>query len=108
MANDLSDILRQTATKALQDALGGGEPEKPKSGAMGTGKGLLAGAALAPAAPLAKRGLEAARSGELEDLLSKLGTGEVLEQVRARVAERDDDEQAEPEAEGEGEGEGGD
>src|SRR3954447_20223930 len=91
MANDLSDILRQTATKALQDALGGGEQEKPKSGAMGAGKGLLAGAALAAAAPLARKGLEAARSGELQDLASQLGTGQALEDVRARFNSDDDE-----------------
>src|SRR3954451_6067773 len=102
MANDIGDILRQTVSSALQDAVGG-EDEKPKSRTMGTGKGLLAGAALAAAAPLAKRGLEAARSGELQDVLSKLGTGEVLEQVRARVAEDDDDEQPEPGPESEAE-----
>jgi uncharacterized membrane protein len=91
MANDLTDILRQTASKALQDALGG-EQEKPKkSGGMGAGKGLLAGAALAAAAPLAKRGLEAARSGELEDLMSKLGTGQALEDVRSRFSDDGDD-----------------
>jgi uncharacterized membrane protein len=105
MANDIADILRQTVSSALQDAVGG-EDEKPKSRTMGTGKGLLAGAALAAAAPLAKRGLEAARSGELQDVLSKLGTGEVLEQVRERVAEDDDDEQ--PESGPESESESGD
>jgi uncharacterized membrane protein len=100
MANDLTDILKQTASKALQDALGG-EQEKPKSGGMGAGKGLLAGAALAAAAPLAKRGLEAARSGELEDLMSKLGTGQVLEEVRARFSDDDDgDDRDEDGAEG--------
>src|SRR3954451_12828949 len=98
MANDIGDILRQTVSSALQDAVGG-EDEKPKSRGMGTGKGLLAGAALAAAVPVAKRGLAAARSGELQDVVSKLGTGEELEQVRARVAEDDDDEQPEPEAE---------
>src|SRR3954452_7653852 len=92
MANDLTGILRQTASKALQDALGG-EQEKPKqSGGMGGGKGLLAGAALAAAAPLAKRGLEAARSGELEYLMSKLGTGQALEEVPSRFSDDDGDE----------------
>jgi len=54
---------------------------------MGTGRSLLAGATLAVAARLAKRGVDAFRSGELQDFVSKLGTGQALAEVRARFEE---------------------
>jgi uncharacterized membrane protein len=63
-------------------------------------KGLLAGAALAAAAPLAKRAVDAARSGQLDGMASKLGTGEALKDVRSRLdggGARRDDEGDEPE-----------
>ena len=90
MANDVTDFLRQQLGQALQDALGG-EEKKSGGGGLG-GKGMLAGAALAAMAPMAKRGIEAYRSGGLDDFMSKLGTGQALEDVRSRFG--DDDEQS--------------
>jgi cobalamin biosynthesis protein CobT len=99
MANDLTDILRDTLVRSLQD-----DDNQKKGG--GIGKSVLAGAALAAAAPLLKRGVEAARSGELDDFVSKLGTGEALEQVRARFGD-DDARDDEPEPDEQPEAEGG-
>jgi uncharacterized membrane protein len=90
MANDVTDILRQQVSRALQEALGGQQKKDDGGGIGGGGKGMLAGAALAAAAPMARRGIKAYRSGQLEDFLSKLGTGGALEDVRARFS--DDDE----------------
>ena len=90
MANDITEILRKQAVKALQEALGG-EQEKSGSGGGG-GKTVLAGAALAAAAPMARRGFQAYRSGQLDDFMSKLGTGEALEDVRSRFGESRDEE----------------
>ena len=93
MANDVTDFLRQQLGQALQDALGG-EEKKSDSGGLG-GKGMLAGAALAAMAPVAKRGIAAYRSGELNDFLSKLGTGQALDDVRSRLGGDDEEPQAE-------------
>jgi uncharacterized membrane protein len=91
MANDVKDILRQQVSRALQEALGGQQKQKKSDGGgLGAGKGLLAGAALAAAAPMARRGFEAYRSGQLDDFVSKLGTGEALEDVRSRLDGGDD------------------
>ena len=101
MANSVTDILRDTLVSALQDD----DQSKKNGGGGGTGKGILAGAALAAAAPLVKRGVEAARSGELDDLMSKLGTGEALKDVRSRFADDDDESDTEqPEAREDAEG----
>ena len=92
MANDVTEILRKQAVRALQEAIGGEQQKKDSSGGGAAGKGLLAGAALAAAAPMARRGIEAYRSGQLEDFLSKLGSGEALEQVRSRGEQPEDEE----------------
>src|SRR5829696_8445649 len=96
MATDIKDILRQQVGRALQEAIGGEQKKSDQSGG-GSGKGILAGAALAAAAPLARRGLQAYRSGELNDFVSKLGTGEALEDVRARFNDGDESGQDEDE-----------
>jgi uncharacterized membrane protein len=92
MANDVTDFLRQQLGQALQEAIGGDEKKKGDGGGLGGGKGMLAGAALAAMTPMAKRGFDAYRSGELKDLVSKLGTGQALEDVRSRLGS--DDEQS--------------
>ena len=56
---------------------------------MRSGTSLLTGVALVATARLAKRVLESARSGELQDFVSKLGTGEALNEVRARIEAED-------------------
>jgi uncharacterized membrane protein len=96
MATDIKDILRQQVSRALQEAIGGEQMKSDRSGG-GSGKGILAGAALAAAAPLARRGFQAYRSGELNDFVSKLGTGEALEDVRSRFGDSDQPDQDEDE-----------
>ncbi|HEX3258689.1 MAG TPA: SRPBCC family protein, partial [Pseudonocardia sp.] len=90
MANDIMDLLRKQALDSLQEAIGG-QQQKSSNGSGGPGKGLLAGAALAAAAPMARRGFQAYRSGQLDDFMSKLGTGEALQDVRSRFESNDDD-----------------
>ena len=90
MANDIMDMLRKQALDSLQEAIGG-QQQNGNGSSGGPGKGLLAGAALAAAAPMARRGFQAYRSGQLNDFVSKLGTGEALQDVRSRF-ENDDDE----------------
>ena len=100
MANDIMDLLRKQALDSLQEAIGG-QQQKNGTGGGGSGKGILAGAALAAAAPMAARGIQAYRNGQVADFVSKLGSGEALEDVRSRFDgggddRREDDE--EPEA----------
>jgi uncharacterized membrane protein len=89
MANDITELLRKQAVQALQDAIGSEKQQKSRGG---PGKGLLAGAALAAAAPMARRGFEAYRSGQLDDFVSKLGSGQALEEVRSRGQKPQDEE----------------
>src|SRR5688572_1500502 len=96
MANDVTDFLRQQLGQALQEAIGGEENKKSDGGGLGGGKGMLAGAALAALTPMAKRGFEAYRSGQLDDFVSKLGTGQALEDVRSRFGGGDDEEEQSP------------
>ena len=84
MANDITDMLRKQALQSLQEAIGGQQP-KGNGGGGGTGKGILAGAALAAAAPMARKGIQAYRGGQVADFVSKLGTGQALEDVRSRL-----------------------
>jgi len=106
MANDLTDLLRQQVSRALQEAVGG-DQKSDKGG--GAGKGVLAGAALAAAAPMARRGFQAYRSGQLQDFVSKLGTGQALEDVRARFGGDDEaEEEDEPRQNGDGRGQDAD
>ena len=114
MANDIMDMLRKQALDSLQEAIGG-QQQKSSNGSSGPGKGLLAGAALAAAAPMARRGFQAYRSGQLDDFMSKLGTGEALQDVRSRFENddegdepRDEDERDQDDAAARGEDESGD
>ena len=67
MANDLSDTVRDALGHVVRDALknvsGASPPMKNGSGRMSGLKGLAAGAGLAAAAPLAKKGVDAVRGG---------------------------------------------
>src|SRR5689334_17339328 len=69
MATDLSGTLRDALGGVVQDALknaGSAAPTSKKgSGRMSGLKGLAAGAGLAAAAPLAKKGIDAVRGGGL-------------------------------------------
>ena len=91
MANDIMDLLRKQALDSLQEAIGGQQQKNGNGNGGGPAKGLLAGAALAAAAPMARRGFQAYRSGQLDDFMSKLGTGEALQDVRSRFESNDDD-----------------
>ena len=67
MAKDLSNTVRDAATHVARDAiksLGNARPAAKKSnGRLSGAKGLAAGAGLAAMVPLAKKGVDAVRSG---------------------------------------------
>jgi uncharacterized membrane protein len=115
VANDIMDLLRKQALDSLQEAIGGQQQKNGNGNGGGPAKGLLAGAALAAAAPMARRGFQAYRSGQLDDFMSKLGTGEALQDVRSRFENddegdepRDEDERDQDDAAARGEDESGD
>ena len=65
MANDLSDTVRDALGSMVRDAIknvGDVSPSKNGGGSFSAVKGLAAGAGLAAAAPLAKKGVDAIRS----------------------------------------------
>jgi uncharacterized membrane protein len=97
MAKDVKDTLRDALGQAVREAIGsvGSEPEKPKRGAFSGGKGLLAGAGLAAAAPLAKKGLDALQDGSLDEMIAGL-----RERVEAAGQDDDQAESDEPTAAG--------
>jgi uncharacterized membrane protein len=73
MAKDMGDTVRDALSHAVKEAVksAGGAAPKPKkngSGPFSGAKGLAAGAGLAAAAPLAKKGVDAIRSGGLQSL----------------------------------------
>jgi uncharacterized membrane protein len=75
MAKTVSDTLQETLARVVREAIGeigGEEPQKPKKGALSGGKGVLAGAGLAAAAPLAKKALDALRDGSLDEMIADL------------------------------------
>jgi len=69
MANDLSGTVRDALGGVVRDALKNASSAAPTgkngSGRMSGVKGLAAGAGLAAAAPLAKKGIDAVRGGKL-------------------------------------------
>jgi uncharacterized membrane protein len=69
MANDLSETVRNALGHAARDALKSVSSAAPTSknghGRMSGAKGLAAGAGLAAAVPLAKKGVDAVRGGSL-------------------------------------------
>jgi len=79
MANDLGDVVRDAVTKAARDVIknvGDTTPSKRKPKARLSGmRGLSAGAGIAALAPLAKKGVDAARNGTLNpaNLASSVG-----------------------------------
>ena len=76
MAKDLSNTVRDTATHVARDAiksLGNAKPAAKKSnGRLSGAKGLAAGAGLAAMVPLAKKGVDAVRSGAAPTSPTKL------------------------------------
>ena len=66
MARDVSDTVRDALGSVVREAIknaGDVTPTKKKSGPLSGAKGIGAGMALAAAAPLAKKGVDAIRSG---------------------------------------------
>jgi uncharacterized membrane protein len=91
MAKAVSDTLQETLARVVREAignLGGDEPQKAKKGPLSGGKGLLAGAGLAAAAPLAKKGVDALRDGSLDEKIADL-------RERVEGANREDEPDAE-------------
>ena len=71
----VSDTLQETLAQVVREAIGsigGDEPQKAKKGAPRGGKGLLAGAGLAAAAPLLKKAVDALRDGSLDEMIADL------------------------------------
>src|SRR5690349_21755601 len=81
MAKDMSDTVRDALTGALKQAVksasDAGPAPKKRSSPFGGAKGIAAGAGLAAAAPLAKKGVDKIRSGAIpmsaSGLVSKAG-----------------------------------
>jgi uncharacterized membrane protein len=68
MAKDVGDALRDAVSSAVREVAKNASPVKPKrngGGPLSGAKGLMAGAGLAAAAPLAKKGVDAIRHGGL-------------------------------------------
>ncbi len=68
MAKDLSDTVRDALGHAVREAVknvGDVKPKAKKSGPFTGARGLVAGAGLAAAAPLAKKGFDTIRGGNL-------------------------------------------
>jgi uncharacterized membrane protein len=76
MAKDLSNTVRDTVTHVARDAiknLGNAKPAaKSSNGRLSGAKGLAAGAGLAAMVPLAKKGVDAVRSGAVPTSRTKL------------------------------------
>jgi len=93
MAKDLSDTVRDALGHALKEAVknvGDVSPKPKKSSGLSGAKGLAAGAGLAAAAPLAKKGVDAVRSGVFSpaNVASKAGDkvgGKVKDTVSEKV-----------------------
>jgi uncharacterized membrane protein len=76
MAKDVSDTVRDVLGKAVRDAVknvGDTTPAKKSSGRFSGAKGIAAGAGLAAAAPLAKKGVDKVRMGGLGALAPNPG-----------------------------------
>src|SRR4051794_24627706 len=76
MAKDVSDTVRDVLGKAVREAVknvGDTTPAKKSSGRFSGAKGIAAGAGLAAAAPLAKKGVDKVRMGGLGALAPNPG-----------------------------------
>ena len=77
MAKDMGDAVRDALGNALRDAVknvGDVSPKKQsKGGPLSGAKGIVAGAGLAAAAPLAKKGVDAIRNGSLPTSAGGMG-----------------------------------
>src|SRR5919206_1465812 len=71
MAKDVSDTLRDALGSVVREAVknvGDASPKKRSKGPFSGAKGIAAGAGLAAAAPLAKKGVDKVREGGLSSL----------------------------------------
>jgi uncharacterized membrane protein len=96
MAKDLSDTVRDVVTHAARDALknlGDVKPGTKKSnGRLSGASGVAAGAGLAAMVPLAKKGVDAVRSGAVPmsaaKLARKAGPTKVASKAASRAGDR--------------------
>jgi uncharacterized membrane protein len=88
MAKDLSDAVRDALGHAMKEAVknvGDMSPTKSKSGPFSGARGLAAGAGLAAAAPLAKKGVDKLRNGGLPSPSPTRAAGKLASKAGERV-----------------------
>ena len=88
MAKDLSDAVRDALGHAMKEAVknvGDMSPAKSKSGPFSGARGLAAGAGLAAAAPLAKKGVDKLRNGGLPTPSPTGAAGKMASKAGERV-----------------------
>ena len=88
MAKDLSDAVRDALGHAMKEAVknvGDMSPTKSKSGPFSGARGLAAGAGLAAAAPLAKKGVDKLRNGGLPTPSPTRAAGKMASKAGERV-----------------------
>jgi len=88
MAKDLSDAVRDALGHAMKEAVknvGDMSPTKSKSGPFSGARGLAAGAGLAAAAPLAKKGVDKLRNGGLPTPSPTGAAGKMASKAGERV-----------------------
>src|SRR4051794_38860679 len=90
MAKDLSDTVRDALGHAAREAVKNVGDMKPKakksSGPFSGARGLAAGAGLAAAAPLAKKGFDTIRGGNMPSPSPKRAAGKVASKAGDKVA----------------------
>ncbi len=90
MAKDMGDAVRDALGHAVREAVknvGDAKPTKSKGGGPFSGaKGLAAGAGLAAAAPLAKKGVDAFRNGGLPSMSPTKAAGGMASKAGDKVA----------------------
>ena len=90
MAKDMGDAVRDALGHAVREAVknvGDAKPKKSKGGGPLSGaKGLAAGAGLAAAAPLAKKGVDAFRNGGLPSMSPTKAAGSMASKAGDKVA----------------------
>jgi uncharacterized membrane protein len=91
MAKDMGDAVRSALGNAVREAAknAGGMTPKPKKnggGPLSGARGLVAGAGLAAAAPLAKKGVDAVRSGGLSAASPTRAAGKLATKAGDKVA----------------------
>src|SRR5215208_2516443 len=88
MAKDMGDAVRDALGHAVREAVknvGDMSPTKTKSGPFSGARGLAAGAGLAAAAPLAKKGVDKLRNGGLPTPSPTRAAGKIASKAGERV-----------------------